>query len=65
MVSRILPTLEHIRSICREVIIIVEEEEADEALEFMIQEMSTPPSWAKDLPIACEGNIGNNYGETK
>ena len=48
-----------------EVIIIVEAEEADEALEFMVQEMSTPPSWATDLPIACEGKIGNNYGETK
>ncbi len=49
----------------KKLIIIVEAEEADEALEFMVQEMSTPPSWATDLPIACEGKIGNNYGETK
>jgi len=48
-----------------EVIVIVKKEEADEALEFMVQEMSKPPSWAKDLPIACEGKIGSNYGETK
>ena len=48
-----------------EVIVIVKEEEADEALEFIVQEMSKPPSWATDLPISCEGEIGNNYGETK
>jgi len=48
-----------------EIIAIVKAEDADEALEFMVQEMSKPPSWAKDLPIACEGKIGNNYGETK
>ena len=48
-----------------EVIVIVKEEEADEALEFIVQEMSKPPDWATDLPIACEGKIGNNYGETK
>jgi hypothetical protein len=25
--------------------------------------MSTPPDWAKDLPIACEAHHGYNYGD--
>lgn len=27
--------------------------------------MSTPPSWAPDLPLACEVHIGQRYGECK
>jgi hypothetical protein len=25
--------------------------------------MSTPPTWAKGLPVACEAQVGYNYGE--
>jgi len=25
--------------------------------------MSEPPEWAPDLPIACEGDYANNYGD--
>jgi len=48
-----------------EIIIIVKEEEADDAMAFMIEEMSKPPTWAPDLPVACEAGMGNNYGEAK
>ena len=48
-----------------EVIVIVKEEEVDKALEFIVQEMSKPPSWAPDLPVACEADTGDNYGEAK
>ena len=27
--------------------------------------MSTPPSWAATLPVACESAVGDNYGECK
>ena len=26
-------------------------------------EMSKPPGWAKDCPIACEGGYASNYGD--
>jgi len=39
------------------------EEEKEEALKFIMDEMSKPPEWGKDLPIACEGDYGENYGE--
>ncbi len=25
--------------------------------------MSEPPEWAPDLPIACEGDYADNYGD--
>lgn len=46
-----------------EIICLVPEDEADHALEWMLKEMSVPPSWAPDLPVACEGGYAKNYGE--
>ena len=46
-----------------EVVCCVDEAEAEEAKAFIMQCMSTPPSWAPDLPVACEADIGKNYGE--
>lgn len=48
-----------------EIIVVVKEDEAEEAMAFMMEEMSKPPSWALDLPVACEADIGNNYSEAK
>jgi DNA polymerase len=48
-----------------EVVCIVDEDKAEEARDFMVEVMSTPPSWASDLPVACEADIGANYGEAK
>jgi hypothetical protein len=46
-----------------EIIAVVPENEADHALTWMLKEMSVPPKWAPDLPVACEGGYGYNYGE--
>jgi len=40
-------------------------EDAATAQQVMERVMSTPPSWAPDLPITCESAIGDNYGECK
>jgi DNA polymerase len=44
-------------------VIIAPESEVDEALAFITQVMSTPPSWAKGLPVACEAKYGQSYGD--
>jgi DNA polymerase I-like protein with 3'-5' exonuclease and polymerase domains len=38
-------------------------DEAQEALDFMMAEMSKAPAWAEGLPITCEGGYGDNYGD--
>jgi len=40
-------------------------ESVSDAQQVMERIMSTPPVWAKDLPVACESAIGDNYGECK
>ena len=42
---------------------VVPEDEVDEALAYIVEVMSTPPDWAKGLPVACEAKIGKSYGE--
>jgi DNA polymerase len=44
-------------------VIIADEDKVDEALKFTTGIMSQPPSWGKDLPIACEAGYGVSYGE--
>lgn len=44
-------------------IALLPEAEAEEGIKWMIEIMSTPPSWAKDFPVAAEGNISERYGE--
>ena len=46
-----------------EVVCVVPEDEADACKDFMMGIMSTPPKWAPDLPVACEADVGVNYGE--
>lgn len=48
-----------------EVVCCVDEEEAEEAKAYIMECMSTPPTWAPDLPVACEADIGRNYGDAK
>ena len=45
------------------VVCIAAEEEKDEALNYIMAEMSKPPGWAKDCPITCEGAYADNYGD--
>ena len=44
-------------------VIVVPEAIKDEALSFIIEKMSTPPTWAATLPVACEAKYGHSYGE--
>jgi DNA polymerase len=45
-----------------EVVICVDQEEAEEAEAFMMEVMATPPAWAPDLPLACEAGASDRYG---
>jgi hypothetical protein len=31
----------------------------------MMEQMSRPPKWASLLPVTCEGDIGDTYGDAK
>ena len=42
---------------------VVPEDDVDEACAWIVEVMSTPPDWAKGLPVACEAQVGSNYGE--
>ena len=46
-----------------EIVCVVPEDQADACKQFMMDVMSTPPKWAPDLPVACEADVGPNYGE--
>lgn len=47
-----------------EIIIVAPESGGMEAQQELERIMSTPPSWAPDLPVACESGMAKNYGET-
>jgi hypothetical protein len=44
-------------------VVVVEESQLPEALAFIVGTMSTPPSWAAGLPVACEAKYGVSYGD--
>lgn len=44
-------------------VIVVREEELNQALQFVVEQMSAPPDWAQGLPVACEAQYGRSYGE--
>ena len=48
-----------------EVVVMVPEDYAEPTLKVMVDIMSTPPKWAPDLPISCEGAFGDSYGDCK
>jgi DNA polymerase I-like protein with 3'-5' exonuclease and polymerase domains len=45
------------------VVCVVPENEVKDALEYIMLCMSTPPSWAEGLPVACEAKYGQSYGD--
>jgi DNA polymerase len=48
-----------------QLIYVVPESEAEAILAIVIEEMSRPPWWAPDLPLAAEGKPGRNFLEAK
>jgi DNA polymerase len=47
-----------------EIIITAPGDKATEAEQLIVQVMSTPPTWAPDLPVACESGVADSYGDT-
>lgn len=44
-------------------VIVASKDEVQQAVDFIVQVMSTPPDWASGLPVACEAKFGESYGE--
>ena len=42
---------------------IAPEQEADEAMAYVMECMSWTPDWAEGLPVACEAGYGKSYGD--
>jgi DNA polymerase len=42
---------------------VVFKEEIDTAMKYITDIMSTPPTWAEGLPVACEAKYGESYGD--
>ena len=42
---------------------VVPEDKVDEAMKSITGIMSTPPDWAKGLPVACEAHFATSYGD--
>jgi hypothetical protein len=47
-----------------EIIITAPDAEAADAEKLLVEIMSTPPVWAKGLPVACESGVADTYGDT-
>jgi len=48
-----------------EIVCVVDEDQAEACRDYMVEVMSTAPTWAPDLPVACEADIGYSYGDAK
>ena len=44
-------------------VMVVPKDEIEEAIKFITQVMSTPPDWARGLPVSCEAKYGESYGD--
>lgn len=42
---------------------VVEEDEVDSAISYIVEVMSEAPKWAAGLPVACEAKFGKSYGD--
>lgn len=45
------------------IVIVAPKAEAEEAKKYIMDIMSTPPDWGKTLPVACEANYAESYGD--
>jgi DNA polymerase len=57
------PRWKVVLSIHDEAILCVPEDQAEQALEEMLEAFSTTPPWADGLPVTGEGGIYDNYGK--
>ena len=48
-----------------ELVAVVDEDDAEECLEFALAAMHEPPKWWSVVPIAAEGGIADRYGDAK
>lgn len=48
-----------------EIVMIVDEDDADEALQFALGTMKQSPKWWPELPVAAEGGYGKRYSDAK
>lgn len=46
-----------------EIVVVCKEAKADKCLKDLIKIMSTPPAWAKGLPLAAEGGFDTTYSK--
>lgn len=46
-----------------EIICTVPEDRVEQAYAELLEVMAAAPKWAPDLPVACEGGYGDNYGD--
>jgi len=44
-------------------VVVVPDDEVEEAVSFVTEVMSVPPDWAVGLPVACEAKYAYSYGE--
>jgi DNA polymerase len=56
-----LEGVELVNLIHDEVLMLVEEDNAEQMLNRVAEVMNTPPDWASDFPLACEGWISKRY----
>jgi DNA polymerase len=45
------------------VVCVVPEDEAQEAMDYIVQCMKVAPKWASGLPVTCEAKFGRSYGD--
>ena len=45
------------------IVCVATNEDKDNAMKFIMDIMSTPPTWGTTLPIACEAKYGESYGD--
>lgn len=48
-----------------EIVVVVDEEKAEECLAFALDVMHQSPKWWPELPVAAEGSTATNYGDAK
>lgn len=60
-ISRELPIIHLVHD---EIIALAREQEADAALKYMVEIMSTSPSWCPDIPLSAEGSHQRSYDKS-